>query len=129
MLLDLNNPVSMLRLRCGDTRDIPVLPDEVYCKTLEEEKGNLKSAAIKCAGYILATLAFKSHQKMMGLEVWGAEAFKNYQSYLLMIVKNPDFSGISPIPYSATGPSPITKFQKDWDKAYECGCNGSVLPL
>lgn len=123
MILDLNNPVSMMRLRCGDTRDIPVLPDEVYERSLADKNGDVKSASILCAQYILATLAFKSHQKMMGLEIWGKEAFDSYKEYLIMVTKNPDFSGISPIPYSASTPSPISAFQKDWDKQYSCGCS------
>lgn len=126
MILDLNNPVSLMRLRCGDTRDIPVLPDEVYERTLIDKNGDVKSASILCAQYILATLAFKSHQKMMGLEVWGKEAFDSYKEYLIMVTKNPDFSGISPIPYSATGASPISQFQKDWDKQFDCGCYGKL---
>lgn len=125
MILDLSNPVSLMRLRCGDTRDLPIFPDEVYQKALDDKKGNVKAASILCAQYILATLAFKTHQKMAQLEVWGAESFKNYQSYLLMVVKDPDFSGISPIPYSAEGVSPIAEFQKDWDKQYTDGyCGG-----
>lgn len=128
-LLDPTSKITMMRLRCGDTRDIPFLPDEVYCSALDEKKGDIKSASILCAQYILAQLAFKTRAKMVQLEVFGGDAFKQYQEYLLMIVKNPDFSGISPIPYSATGPSPINEFQKDWDKSYECGCNGGVLPL
>lgn len=120
MILDLSNPVSLMRLRCGDTRDLPLLTDEVYESALQQKKGNVKAASILCAQYILATLAFKTHSKMMQLEVWGAEAFKNYKEYLVMVVKDPDFSGISPIPFSQEGVSPITKFQKDWDKQYSC---------
>lgn len=127
MILDLNNPVSLMRLRCGDTRDLPILPDEVYEHTLEEEKGNIKAASIKCAQYILVQLAFKTHQKLSQIEVWGAEAFKNYEAYLLMIIKDPDFSGISPVPYSDCGEvSPIVQFQKDWHKAYEQKCIGDL---
>lgn len=129
MILDLSNPVSLMRLRCGDTRDLPILPDEVYSSTLAEKKGDIKSASILCAHYILATLAFKSHQKMMGLEVWGAEAFKNYQSYLQMVIKNPDFTGISPLPYSGSSVSPIAMFQKNWADTYSCGCTEYSVKL
>lgn len=130
MLLDLQNPVSLLRLRLGDTKDYPqMLPDEVYCKTLEDCKGNLKAATVLCGQYILVQLAFKTHQKMGMLELWGRESYISYKDYLTSVIKNPDFSGISPIPYSATGSSPISKFQKDWDKNYECGCSDKVLPL
>lgn len=120
MILDLSQPTSLIRLRVGDTRDIPLMPDEVYESALTQKGGNIKAASILCAQYILATLSFKTHSKMAQLEVWGAEAFKNYQTYLMMIIKDPDFSGISPIPFSQEGASPITAFQKDWDKQYSC---------
>lgn len=128
MILDMTSPISALRLRLGDTKDYPqMLPDEVYEHALAENNGNLKAATILCGQYILAQLAFKSHQKMGMLEVWGSESYKNYMQYLMLVVKNPDFSGISPIPYSATGASPISQFQKDWDKQYGCGCYGDTL--
>lgn len=120
MILDLNNPVSLIRLRCGDTRDLPILPDEVYESALIEKKGNLKQASLLCCQYILAQLSFKTHQRMNLLEVWGNEAFHQYLQYVKMVIDNPSFSGISPIPYSHEGTSPITKFQKDWDKQYQC---------
>lgn len=119
-ILDLNDPISLMRLRTGDTRDIPVLPDEVYQKTLDDNSGNIKVSSIICAQYILATLAFKGQQRMGIVEVYGQHVFRQYQDYLMMIVKNPDFSGISPIPYSHEGTSPITKFQKNWDEQYDC---------
>lgn len=125
-IIDLSSPVGMLRLRLGDTRDLPILPDEVYEKTIEDKNGNLKAATILCGQYILATLAFKSHQKMMGLEVWGAESFKNYLIYLEKVIKDPSFNEISPIPYSQEGTSPITEFQKDWDEQYKCNPIGDL---
>lgn len=128
-IIDLSTPVGALRLRLGDTRDLPMLDDCVYEQALLDTNGNLKAATILCGQYILAQLAFKTHQKMGLLEVWGSEAFKNYQTYLLLVIKDPSFSSISPIPYSASGPSPITEFQKDWYNMYECGCNSGVNPL
>lgn len=120
MILDLSNPVSLMRLRCGDTRDLPILPDEVYESALQEEKGNIKRASLLCCQYILAQLAHKCHQRMNMLEVWGSEAFKQYIEYVRMVAKDPSFSGISPIPFSQEGTSPITAFQKDWDQQYSC---------
>lgn len=121
MNLDLSNPVSMLRLRLGDTKDYPqMLPDEVYEKTITDCNGNLKKAATLCGQYILVQLAFKTHQRMGTLELWGREAYISYRDYLTSVVSNPDFAGISPIPYSQCGTSPIIQFQKDWDKQYDC---------
>lgn len=120
MILDLSNPVSLMRLRCGDTRDLPILPDEVYESALAEKKNNLKQASLLCCQYILAQLSFKTHQRMNLLEVWGNEAFEQYMQYVMLVVRDPSFSGISPIPYSQEGASPITAFQKDWDQQYSC---------
>lgn len=122
-IIDLSTPVGALRLRLGDTRDLPMLDDCVYEQALRDTKGNLKAATILCGQYILAQLAFKTHQKLGLLEVWGSEAFKNYQAYLMLVIKDPSFSSISPIPFSlASCTNPITRFQKDWDKQYDCSC-------
>lgn len=120
-IIDLSTPIGALRLRLGDTRDLPMLDDCVYEQALVDTKGNLKAATLLCGQYILAQLAFKTHQKMGLLEVWGSEAYKNYTSYLLLVLKNPDFSGISPLPFTQLScPSPIARFQKNWDKQYDC---------
>lgn len=118
-MIDLSSPVGILRLRLGDTRDIPILPDEVYEQALEEKKGNLKAATILCGQYILATLAFDSQASMGVVTVYGNQVFRQYQDYLTMVIKDPSFSSVSPIPYSGDcTSSPITEFQKDWYMTY-----------
>lgn len=121
MILDINNPITALRLRLGDTKDIPFLDDIVYEQALTEKKGDLKAATLLCGQYILAQLAFKTRQKLALIEVYGSDAFKQYKEYLLLVLKNPDFSGISPLPFTQLScPSPIARFQKNWDKQYDC---------
>jgi hypothetical protein len=125
-ILDLNDPVSMLRLRCGDVRDLPMLPDEVYQNALSEKKGNMKAAAILCCQYILAQLAFDSQQQLGVITVYGNQVFRQYRDYLIMVTKNPDFASISPIPYSGSnGTCPVIEFKKDWDRAYHDCCHKS----
>ncbi len=121
MILDLNDPVTLLRLRCGDTRDIPILADEVYQSALREKNGNMKAATMLCANYILAQLAHRSTQTLGVITVYGSQMFDQYKQYVMMITKDPSFSNISPIPYSGPGgESPIVKFTRDWDKGCDC---------
>jgi hypothetical protein len=70
---------------------------------------------------ILGTLAFKTHRKMgLQLEVWGREAFESYKEYLLLIVTNPNFMDISPIPVNIAGTTvhSLIKFQNEWNLNY-----------
>lgn len=115
-IIDLNSPIGLLRYRCGDFLDgAQQLPDEVYQSALDEKNGNMRAAAILCCQYILAGLAFSTQQKMGVIEVYGQQAYQQYRDYLMLIVKDPNFSGISPIPYGGDGSeSPIVSFSKDW---------------
>lgn len=122
MIIDIASPVGMLRYRCGDFLDgAQQLPDEVYESALAEKNGNMQKAAILCCQYILAGLAFGTHQKLGIIETWGSEAFENYKSYLMLVIKDPAFSSVSPIPYSGdNGLTPIIEFKKHWDREYDC---------
>ena len=129
-LIDINSPIGLLRMRCGDVRDIPILPDEVYSQALAEKNGNMKSAAILCGNYILAQLAFDGQQQMGIITVYGNHVFQQYKEYLMLMVKDPGLSEISPIPYSGDGGvSPLVRFTKNWHRrqAGYCGVGGWVL--
>jgi hypothetical protein len=116
-ILDLSTPTGLLRIRVGDTRDLQLLSDEVYEQALTEANGNLKKATRICAMYILGQLAFKSQQSLNTLTVYGNQQFSQYRQYVEMLLKDPNISDISPLPYSGTGePSPIVRFTKNWDK-------------
>lgn len=121
MTLDPTTNLGRLRLRCGDYSDLPYLPDSVYNQTLIENSNNLPRSAKICAQYILGQLAFKVHRKAgLQLEVFGGEAFVNYKQYLLLIVTNPNFMDISPIPVNLQGTAlhPLMQFTKDWNLNY-----------
>lgn len=114
-IIDINSPVGLLRLRLGDTRDLPILPDEVYQQALDSKNGNMKAATVLCGQYILATLAFDSQQSLGVVTVYGNQVFQQYKEYLCLVIKDPNFSSISPIPYGGNGEeSPIVCFTKDW---------------
>lgn len=128
-LIDINSPLGLLRLRLGDTRDIPILSDDVYQKTLDDNNGNLKASAKLCGQYILATLAFDSQQSMGVITVYGNQVFNQYKEYLMLVVKDPNFSDISPIPYGGSGEeAPIVCFTKDWYmwEQYYLGSGGFI---
>lgn len=123
-LIDPSTDLGRMRLKLGDTSDLPQLPDSVYTQTLLDTKNtdgsnNVKAATSLCGQYILANLAFSSHKKLQMLEIWGSEAFDNYKSYLTMIIKDTAFSGVCPIAYVAGSDTlhPILQHQQDFYNA------------
>lgn len=123
--IDVTTDVGRMRMRLGDFLDIQQLPDSVYVQTLLDTQNpdgsnNLRAATILCGQYILASLAFSTHTKLATIEVYGAEAFKSFKQYLLLVVKDPSFNSVSPIPYAAGADTlhPILKHQQDWLAAY-----------
>lgn len=128
MSLDPTSNIGKVRLRVADYSDLPYFPDSVYQSVLDDNSNNLPRSAKVMAQYILGMLAHKTHRKLNQLEVWGAEAFKNYKEFLLLTVKDPTFMDISPIPYSTKAEfSPILQFQSDWNKNYTQGTQDQQL--
>ena len=124
-VIDITTDLGKLRYRLVDFLDLPILPDSVYTQTLADTKNangtnNLRAATILCGNYILASLSFSTHQKMGVLECYGNQAFTQFKEYVLMVVTNPAFNSISPIPYSAStgGVVPMLRFQEDFAKNY-----------
>jgi len=116
-------------LRVGDYGDIPFLPDAVYTQALADKNNNINAAAQLCASYILPMLAFKNHKKIAQLEIWSGEQFTNYLAFLKMLISNPMFSGIAPVPYvnsTATDTNPLEQIALDWKAGYAPGA--VVLP-
>lgn len=116
MTLDPTSVVGKLRLRCGDYNDIPILPDSVYQETYTDSGNSLSRASVTCAQYILAMLSQNCHQRLVNIEIYGAEAFNNYLTYLTKVVLNPNLSQTCPIPYSASNDRvhPLIEFTEDW---------------
>ena len=121
MTIDPTTDIGKLRLRTADLSDIPFLPDSVYTQTLVDSNGSLPIAAKTCAMYILGQLAFKTDRKMgLQLQVWGSQAYAQYEKFLILTATNPNFFDISPIPVNVQGTSlhPLMQFQKDWNANY-----------
>lgn len=119
MSIDFSSDVGRVKLRIGDVSDLPFLPDSVVYNEITAAGGNLPKAAQICAQYILAQLAFKTHKKMVQLEVFGAEAFENYRIFLIDTISNPAFMSYSPIAYGAVADAsknPLLQFQTDWNR-------------
>ncbi len=131
MSLDPTSNIGKLRLRVADYSDLPYLPDSVYQATLEDNSFNLPRSAKVIAQYILGMLAHKTHRKLAQIEVWGAEAFKNYKEFLLLTISNPAFMDISPIPTGTTKDimNPIIQFQGDWNKNFTLGTESQQLAV
>lgn len=121
MPIDITTNTGKLRLKVGDYQDLPILPDEVYIQTLADNDNNINRSAQTIAGYIAAILSQRTHERMSFLEVWGAEAYKNYMDFIKGIILNPNMAGVSPIPYNgatAGEVNPLIQFQQDWNDAY-----------
>lgn len=114
-LIDPTTSIGKMRLRVGDWRDIPIMPDSVYTSALADCDDNLPRASALVAQYILATLAHKTHRKMQGLETWGNEQFDNYLKYLKLTVMNPNLMQLAPIPYDNSAEHPLIEFVEAWN--------------
>lgn len=119
MIIDPTSIIGQIRLILGDTRDLPMLPDDVIQHALDSNNNNFKAAKTLCGQYILAALAFDSDAKMGIITTYGSQVFDQYQKYLLMILKDPAFNGICPIPYvaGANEVHPILQFKEDFTNA------------
>lgn len=128
MSLDPTSNIGKLRLRVADYSDLPYLPDSVYHSVLADNNNNLPRSAKIIAQYILGMLSHKTHRKLAQLEVWGAEAYKNYKDYLLLTVTNAAFMDLSPIPVSTSAEyNPLIQFQQDWNKNSTNGTDSQQL--
>lgn len=119
--IDPTTPLGQVRLKIGDFGDLPFLPDAVITQTLTDKNNNVIKASQLCASYILAMLAFKNHKKIAQLEIWSGEQFTNYLQFLKMLISNPLFSGIAPVPYvnpTATDKNPLEQIADDWKAGY-----------
>lgn len=126
MIIDPTSNVGKIRLRIGDYSEFPFFPDEVYLSALEDSNNSVPKASQLMATYMLALLTSQSHQKLAHIEVYGAEHFQNYLKFVRLIVLNPNFMDLSPMPYVAQVVNeygevvelPLVQFQKDWNANY-----------
>lgn len=129
-IIDYNTPEGKLRMRLGDTSDIPFIPDSVYTAVYADSGNNLVTATKALGSMILGQLAFKTHRKLgLQLEIWGKEAFDSYKEFLLMTVTNPAFMDLSPLPYSTTSDksNSLALFQESWNRNFTHGTEDQQL--
>lgn len=127
-VLDPTSPLGKVRLKIGDWQDLVILPDAVIQSTLDDTNNNVNRAAQTCGMYILGILSGKTHKKLAQLEVWGSDRFAQYMKYLTMLVNDPNFSGVCPIPYNGDSNqvNPFQVLHDDWVAGYIPGT--VVLP-
>jgi hypothetical protein len=122
MPVDYSTNVGKVRMRIGDVSDLPFLQDEVIDSVLSENSQNLQASAQTCAQYILAQLSFKSHKKMVQLEIWGGDAFAQYRQFLLDTISNPALMSFTALPVVVTGDNtaidPLKQFTEDWNTCW-----------
>lgn len=132
MIIDPTTNLGKLRLRVSDWSELPYLPDSVYLQTLADNNDNIQKSTVVIGNYLLGIFSQGTHRRLsQNLEVWGGERFSQYLKYLMLIVKDPSFSGISPIPYSASGTElhPILQHISDWKKNYPLGTEAQALAV
>ena len=131
MIIDPTTNEGKLRLRLSDWSDIPLLPSSVYQQTLLENDNNIQRCTTILGSFILGLLSQRVHRKISNLEVWGNEAFDSYLKFLEKIIKDPAYSGISPIPYMAqgSGTNDIVDFVDDWKRNYYNGTEAQSLAI
>lgn len=122
MPVDYSTNIGKVRMRIGDVSDLPFLSDEVINSVLIEQSQNLPASAQLCAQYILAQLAFKTHKKMVQLEVWGSDSFAQYRQFLLDTVSNPALMSYTALPVLIVGDEdaidPLKQFTEDWNTCW-----------
>lgn len=132
MALDPTSPIGMIRLRIADWSDVPILSDAIIQSAIDQNNGNIPSAAKLCAQYVLGALSSKVHRRMgLQLEVFGAEWYKNYKDFILLTITNPAFMDINPMPWGASGTmlDSLLQFQEDWNKQYYRGTQSQKMAL
>lgn len=126
MVIDPTSPIGKVRLRVGDFSDLPLFVDSVYLSALSDSNQSVPRASVLMCQYILALLTAQTHQKIAQIEVFGAEYFQNYLSFIKATILNPNLFDILPLPYVATYLNqygevcelPLVQFQKDWNANY-----------
>ncbi len=96
-VLDLTDPVDIVRLNIGDTSDINWLSDVEIQYALDSNSGNINAATKQSATYILARLAFSGRERLDKLEFYGSEVYNNYLKFLKEIINSAVYSGTAGI--------------------------------
>lgn len=87
-VLDLSDPIDIVRLNVGDHLDLEILEDSVYEYLLAKHNNNTNAASKEAAYLILATLSqTSSRQRLDRLEVFN-DSFDNYLTFLKEYIKS-----------------------------------------
>ncbi|MNF36760.1 hypothetical protein D3C85_607420 [compost metagenome] len=96
-----NSATDRVRLLVGDIwPDIEMLTDNDYQYYLDKYGGKENRAAIDAARAILFKLARLTRERTGDIEVYGSEWFKNYKAALELMIKNPDLTLSTLMPYA-----------------------------
>lgn len=127
--IDISTNLGKTRLKVGDYGDIPLLPDSVYTQTLADTNDSVSKSSMIIAQYLLAMFAQQTHEKLVQIEIWGGERYKQYKDYLMNVIRNPSFSESCPIPYSPTTgvTQPLIQFQQDFKNNFVYGTESDQL--
>lgn len=95
-----NNPVDALRLEVGDTDiDDVWLTNEDYAYYQQKYPNSFRSAVLAAAQGILFKLSRYTRERAGQVDVYGAEAYKNYSDALRMKLKDFSLSEVKPISF------------------------------
>lgn len=96
-----NNPVDAVRLKVGDIyEDFEILDDVTYQYFLSENDDNVVRASLDAARAILFKLTRWSRERTGDIEVYGNDWFKNYRNALTDMLRNPNLSIFTAMPYA-----------------------------
>ncbi len=133
MVIDYSTPEGKLRMRLGDTSDIPIIPSSVYTSVYADNDNDLMRSVIAIGSMILGQLSFRTDRRMgLQLQVWGSQAFSNYRDFLLLTVTNPAFMSFSPIALqslTSDNRNVLSEFVKDWNNNFYSGTQSQSMAL
>ena len=96
----LNNPVDAVRLEVGDTDEFEIwLTDNDYLYYLTQYDGNIRKCTTAAASAILFKLARRTRERAGQIDVYGAEAYRNYADALDRKLKDFNLNNVNPISY------------------------------
>lgn len=89
MVIDMTSPIGRIRVKVGDTADVPILPDNVYEFYFKENKENEKATVREVAYVILGVLSQNTRQRLDRIETFGQQAFDQYLKFIQQVINNP----------------------------------------
>ena len=133
MVIDYSTPEGKLRMRLGDTSDLPIIPSSVYTSVYADNNNNLMKSIVDIGSMILGQLSFRTDRKMgLQLQVWGSQAFSAYKEFLILTIKDPAFFNISPVALESLtkdNRNVLAEFINDFNNNYYYGTQSQSMAL